>query len=115
MSIEVVRFGKENQPFPEVDFSALYRSPTTRELDRLYGLDGRSLTDEETKRLEAPFTFLWNTESEIIMPRFTRMAGKLGYFVGVRLNEIPKWFYSDTRGAIQEGWLQTYWHEDEKI
>lgn len=92
-------------------FSAVYRSDATRELDRMYNLDGTPLADGQIARLSCFGLGLPSAESEALMPYFTFIAGKIGWFAGVPLNELPERQKRYVGEAKREGWLQTYEHE----
>ena len=93
------------------EVSAIYYSDTTKALDEMYGLDGSKLTEEQRKRLMSMGLGLGETYSEITVPLFTHAAGLLGRFCGFKKNEA-KGFVD---AAIEEGWLQEYDHEGDKV
>ena len=102
-------------------YSAYYRTDTTRTLDEKFNLDGTPLTDSQLKKFQSLGMGTGQTESEMLLPYITWIAGKLGYFVGLPTTELCKALEgshirpSDVRATIREGLLQTYTYEEVEI
>ena len=95
--------------------SVVYRTDVTRELDRLYGLDGTPLTDGQN-RFNDVYRMGYDTvEAERVVPSFIRLASEIGYFCGVRIDEIPHKVIADVEKTTRGRWLQKYEHEDATV
>ena len=72
------------------EYSALYQTPQTRQLDEIFGLTGEPVSDEKISQMQHVAFQIGRAEEEIVMPYFACIAGKVGNFVGVPLNEVER-------------------------
>lgn len=95
--------------------SAVYRSDVTRELDRSYNLDDTPLSDRQTGQLHGFRLGYGSHESDFVMDIFLKLTGKIGYFCGIKMGEVPSHAIRRVERTIRERWLRTYDHEDGAI
>lgn len=106
MAVERIRLNKNRN-----GVRVLYRTDDTRELDEAFRLQGQPLDIAETRALVAKVLGIGlpSAESEVAIPYFVDLAGRIGFFAGVAEEEIPsETVRSYLRKPVTEGYLERF-------